>query len=82
MGYTFNILISLDQLANTLLAGQPDETLSSRAWRAERDGQRYWGWTRRAIDMLFFWQAAHCESAYYAEVQHLQEPEEFRRSSP
>lgn len=28
--YIWNVLISLDQLANTLLAGDPDETLSSR----------------------------------------------------
>ncbi len=28
--YLWNILISLDQLANTLLGGDPDETISSR----------------------------------------------------
>lgn len=28
--YAWNVLISLDQLANTLLGGYPDETLSSR----------------------------------------------------
>jgi len=53
MSYALNIAIALDQLANALLAGDPDETLSSRAWRAEQKGQRYWGWTRRAIDLLF-----------------------------
>ena len=53
--YWLNLAIGIDQLANTGLAGHPDETLSSRAWRAEQSGQRYWGWTRRAIDLLFFW---------------------------
>lgn len=28
--YLWNILISLDQLANTILGGDPDETISSR----------------------------------------------------
>ena len=65
--YLLNVAIGLDQLANTVLAGHPDETLSSRAYRAEQSGQRYWGWTRRAIDMLFFWQPGHCKKAYEAE---------------
>ena len=67
--YALNIAIGLDQLANTVLAGDPDETLSSRAYRAEQSGQRYWGWTRRAIDLLFFWQPGHCRAAYEYELQ-------------
>lgn len=30
MNYLKNIIIALDQLANTFLAGDPDETISSR----------------------------------------------------
>ena len=55
-----------------MLAGHPDETLSSRAWRAEQSGQRYWGWTRRAIDLLFFWQPGHCQAAYESELRRTQ----------
>ena len=33
--YFWNILISIDQLANTILGGDPDETISSRL------GKRY-----------------------------------------
>jgi hypothetical protein len=44
--YLFNLLVALDQLLNTLLAGLPDETLSSRANKAmiksARTGKR-WG---------------------------------------
>ena len=29
--YFWNILIAIDQLANTILGGDPDETISSRA---------------------------------------------------
>ena len=65
--YFRNIAIGLDQLANAVLAGHPDETLSSRAYRAEQSGQRYWGWTRRVIDLLFFWQPGHCKAAYESE---------------
>jgi hypothetical protein len=40
--YFWNILISLDQFANTVLAGSPDETISSRAGKAMREG-KVWG---------------------------------------
>lgn len=40
--YFWNVLISLDQLGNALAAGSPDETISSRAGKAMRDGKR-WG---------------------------------------
>ena len=75
--YLLNLAIGLDQLANTVLAGHPDETLSSRAWRAEQSGQRYWGWTRRAIDLLFFWQVGHCQAAYESELARSQLPKEL-----
>ena len=35
------VLIALDQLANTLLAGHADETLSARAYRLSRDHGRH-----------------------------------------
>lgn len=73
-GYLLGLAIALDQLANAVLAGDPDETLSSRAWRAEQSGQRYWGWTRRAIDMLFFWQDGHCQAAYLEEKRKCRTP--------
>jgi hypothetical protein len=33
--YSWNLLISLDQLGNSLLGGDPDETISSRAGKAK-----------------------------------------------
>ena len=57
--YLKNILISIDQLANTLLLGSPDETISSRL------GRNYPGsWMEKAVDWLFRWQnkpGGHCE---------------------
>lgn len=38
--YTMNLLISIDQLGNTLLAGDPDETISSRVGKAAATNRR------------------------------------------
>lgn len=40
--YLFNLLIAFDQLVNALFAGNPDETISSRAAKARAEG-RAWG---------------------------------------
>lgn len=37
--YFWNILISIDQLGNTILGGSPDETFSSRMGKWARDGR-------------------------------------------
>lgn len=57
--YIHNILISLDQLANVLLFGDPDETISSRL------GRNYQGsWMERFVDWMFRKQKDHhCEGA-------------------
>jgi hypothetical protein len=64
--YKWRILISIDQLANTLLGGNPDETISSRWGRAVRDARdgapapwyaRYGCWALDKIDK------DHCRSS-------------------
>lgn len=72
----FQILVAVDQLANTMLGGMADETLSARAWRHHLDGSR--DWPRAIIDTLFFWQTDHCRSAYESEVERRQLPPEYR----
>lgn len=83
MGYAKNVLIAVDQLINTLFGGFSDETLSSAAYRASRDGVRHW--PRRLIDALFFWdrkgQTRHCELSYTSEQLRLQCPPELRPKS-
>ena len=59
------VIIALDQLANAILAGYADETLSARAYRLSRDRGRHW--PRRVIDGLFFWEPDHCEKSYRSE---------------
>lgn len=70
------ILIAVDQLFNAIFNGWPDETLSSRAWRWEKNGKR--SWPRRLIDALFFFDPDHCRESYESERQGTQLPPELR----
>ena len=76
MTYGKSVLVAVDQLVNALLAGWPDETLSSRAWRWEQNGVR--SWPRRFIDRLFFWEQDHCYQSYISEREGRQLPPELR----
>jgi hypothetical protein len=76
--YLLNLAIAVDQLLNALLWGMPDETLSSRAFRADRDGKVFGRFFRPVIDTIFFWQDRHCYQSYLAEVQRRQYPRNFR----
>lgn len=78
MRYFMRIAIAFDQLANALIGGWPDETLSAYAHRMREKGQPYWGWTASAIDKLFFWQTGHCAAAHEAEVKRWQSPPSTR----
>ena len=66
--YFINILISFDQFVNVLFLGQPDETISSRAWRC-KDSSSFWKFMRKLIDTIFFWQKDHCYYSFIAEVE-------------
>ena len=66
--YLLNILISLDQFINVLFLGQPDETISSRAWRC-KDANSFWGVMHSLINKLFFFQKDHCYKSYLAELE-------------
>lgn len=67
--YIKNVLISLDQLVNTVLCGRPDETLSSRLYR---NSQKYW-YARLGMKLLNFIARPcgkeHCYNAYLSEVE-------------
>lgn len=76
--YLLNIGIAIDQLVNSALGGEPDETLSARAHRQRLNGHPYWGWTAEAINTLFFWQEDHCLLAHQAEIRRYQFPPAYR----
>lgn len=65
-----SLLVWMDRLVNALIGGSFTETLSARAHRSDAKDHPYWGWTARAIDTLFFWQADHCKAQWEYEQAH------------
>lgn len=55
----FNVLVSLDQLGNTIAGGDPDETISSRA--GKNNGKARWAtWLCKLLNFL---DPGHCDKA-------------------
>lgn len=76
--YMKNIAIAADQLANALIAGSPDETVSSRVYRSAVlavQPTRVVRMAYRVINALFFWQDDHCRAAYLREKQRAHLPD-------
>ena len=75
------VLIALDQLANTLIDnGMSDETISARAYRLT-DNSRAWHKAHIAIDYVFrvlFGELNHCYLSYVSEWQRNQLPKEYQ----
>ena len=58
MGYVKNLLIAIDQLANTIFGGDPDETISSRCGKYVRRNR---GWFPCQLCKILNWfQKDHC----------------------
>ena len=79
----YQLLIAFDQFVNALTGLicfkekiWADESLSSRAYRMDRDGVR--SWPKKVINAMFFWQKNHCLSAYTNEREGRQLPPELR----
>lgn len=68
------ILIAVDQLANTFFGGWADETISSRVWR-ERER---WPRAQKLVDKLFWFDPQHTYNSYLSERERSQLPPEFR----
>lgn len=54
--YLKNIAIAAGQIVNTIAAGSPHETVSSRIYRC-------------AVNTLYFWQEDHCQAAWVAQKE-------------
>lgn len=79
MRWPTQVLVALDQLANAMLGGFADETLSARAYRNDSPmGKRRWRIARRVIDAVFFWEPGHCFRAFMAELDRRQYPPSYR----
>lgn len=55
--YLWNLLILLDETGNTLTGGDPGETISSRAGKAQAEGKR---WACVLCRFLDLFQKDHC----------------------
>lgn len=76
--YFWQLMLALDQLANVLLGGWADETLSSRAYRVSRKTSSWrWKIASTCINGLFF-NRNHCYDAFESERNSTQLPHEFR----
>lgn len=83
--YCEQVFIAFDQLVNALIPpldgtiSYADETLSSRCYRANRDGKLFGLMFMWFIDLLFFWQGpGHCKNAYINEFSRKNYPSEYR----
>ena len=84
MQYIRFVLIAIDQLANAVLGGYADETLSSRIYRGAvlaNVPKRRWLIARRLVNGLFFWQSDHCRGAYEMERHRRHLPDAFSDDS-
>lgn len=73
------VLIALDQLANTILRGWPDETFSARCWRLRKQ-YCFWRIMRVLVDALarLCGDKDHCRLSYESELWGLQQAPETR----
>lgn len=62
--WVVNVLLGADQTINAVFGGDPDESISSRAAKAQRKGHR-WGCALCAF--LSFFEPDHCEKSLEAD---------------
>lgn len=78
MSYATRVLIAVDQVVNAVIGGQPDETLSARAWRL-REQSWAWGLARRVIDAAFsLFGRDHCRLSFESEQARRHLPVAYR----
>lgn len=80
--YFKHLLIALDQLANTVAGGFPDETISAVCWRKSQEKGHYGHKILRFIlDItLSPLKEDHCFQAYVSEMTRSQLPERYRKN--
>lgn len=77
-GYVHRDLVAFDQGANVLLGGKPDETISSRAARADEKGKL---WGRVLSRFLDFFQKDHGAKAQAGDVERAEAVEKIEEES-
>ena len=79
LDYLFRLAIAIDQLLNVAICdGEPDETMSSNAYRMHRNGGR-WGFLKWVIDLVASpFERDHCYKAFQSELLRLHLPPDAR----
>ena len=64
MTYLWNVLEAVSQLLHAMLGGNPNITVSAKAYlnRHKRP------WVYRAINRLFWWQEDHCRDSWVSDI--------------
>jgi hypothetical protein len=79
MRYFIKVLLGIDQFANTLIGGAPDETISARAGRRRNAGtvasKLFWKPLANTLDFI---QDDHVEKAICHEADGSQQDEAYR----
>lgn len=73
--YRLGCALGEDKAWNALLAGNPNEYLSSRAFRTG------WVWRQRLINWIFS-DPRHCEDSFLNELNRINAPKEYRSWTP
>ena len=74
--YLFNLLIGIDQMANVVFGGMPDETISSRWGRNEKPN---W-FVRQGKGFLNWLDPDHCEDSIEFDEHGNPDPHHLRRN--
>jgi hypothetical protein len=77
-GYLHKDLVGLDQFANVVTGGNPDETISSRAARADEAGKT---WGKALSRFLDFFQPDHGPKAQAGDVERAEAVEKLEEKS-
>lgn len=81
--YCKNVLIALDQLANTLCGHMPDETISATAYRKSQEkGHYFYKFLKFVLDVTFSpIKQDHCFQSYLSEVKRSQLPASYKHKN-
>ncbi|MDF2414488.1 MULTISPECIES: hypothetical protein [Aeromonas] len=60
--YFFRILVSLDQLGNTILGGRPDETISGNVGYCAKQG-KHWALRAERVINFIMRSSTHCRDS-------------------
>ena len=73
-----NILIAVDQLANTFIGSEPDETFSAKCYRLKDSEKRRYAVMMKWLNILFN-DPDHCKNAFISEQARKHLPTEYQK---